>query len=366
MARTPGPGMNGRVSRPCGPVPRLAAGGIFALLVLAAACANPRGGHANVADVRNACTLAPTDAAWLAQALAGWQSLARRHIDRPSGLRTTAILFDAACVVTIDLATGVRSAALHSGRIAVPNGAVIPVGITAFAAPAREAAHAFFVMALPSVWRARGFSSELPLEQFTFAVFVHELSHVWQFDSYLRELRNTPGVAAMGLSLDDDLVQTLFSADADFAREMRQQIEGFRRAARASSVAEVIAAARPVRAAMIAHRNLAFAQRPAALHRVEDLFLTLEGSGQWLAVQALAAGAVGDAVPEHVALSGFATRGERWSQDLGLGIARVLDRIDPDWSRVAYGDGALTLLEMLDRALTAPYSPHPPPAPPPS
>jgi hypothetical protein len=89
----------------------------------------------------------------------------------------------------------------------------------------------------------------------------------------------------------------------------------------------------------------------AALTEAEGIFLTLEGSGQWYALQALVSAPSGPRLPQDVAVRAFAQRGGRWSQDLGLAITMVLDRLDPQWPQRVYGPGGETVLQLLDRAL---------------
>ena len=44
--------------------------------------------------------------------------------------------------------------------------------------------------------------------------------------------------------------------------------------------------------------------------------------------------------------------GRQWSQTEGFAVVMALERIaGPSWKRHAYGDGARTVLEMLDDAL---------------
>ena len=82
----------------------------------------------------------------------------------------------------------------------------------------------------------------------------------------------------------------------------------------------------------------------------EDLWLTFEGAGQWAGYQWSIHPQGGAQAPAEV-LPRF-THGHWWSQTEGFAVVLALDRIvGPAWKRHAFGDGAETVLEMLDSAL---------------
>jgi hypothetical protein len=83
----------------------------------------------------------------------------------------------------------------------------------------------------------------------------------------------------------------------------------------------------------------------------EDIWLTFEGSGQWVGYQWLIS-SQGAAASISAAMDGFGRRSRWWSQNEGLAIALTLDRLsDSGWRHHAFGDGAQTILEMFDDVL---------------
>ena len=89
----------------------------------------------------------------------------------------------------------------------------------------------------------------------------------------------------------------------------------------------------------------------AYLTEAEDIWLTFEGSGQWVGYQWIVHPSGGGAESD-VAMQNFARRGRWWSQKEGIALAFAVSRIaNFDWKRHAYGDGEMTLVEMLDAAL---------------
>lgn len=80
----------------------------------------------------------------------------------------------------------------------------------------------------------------------------------------------------------------------------------------------------------------------------EDIWLTFEGSGQWAGYRWLvhpSGGAV-----EAEAVNARFVRNRWWSQTQGFALAMAVI-VGPRWKGHAFGDGAYTLLEMLDAAL---------------
>jgi hypothetical protein len=125
-------------------------------------------------------------------------------------------------------------------------------------------------------------------------------------------------------------------------------------AALAPDRAEVLRLTREARTMMRAREDRYFVGDDAYYREAEDIWLTMEGSGQWAGYQWVISPR-GGAVPVSTAIPNFARRSGWWSQDEGLALFLVLDRLSgPSWKRHVYGDGAQTLLQLLDAALAAP------------
>ena len=304
------------------------------------------------AAVPATCEIASRDLAWLDRSLvASREAAARRGIEVGFG-HTEIFAFDANCLVSIS-PEGTRRFRAHDGTVPLPNGNV-PARILSFAAPSPTSGTAFFAMALPSVWERAGFTSEIPVDDFTLGVLAHEISHVRQFETYLHAVKRVSGIERLPAPVNDDIEQRLYGQNPDFSARVVTEIAGFREAARQPELSAARRIARQARAAMRARWADHFTGDRAALAEAQSLFLTLEGAGQWFALQALVDAPGGPMLARDVALRAFAQRGGRWSQDLGLAIVLVLDRLDPDWPAQVYGPGGLTTLELLDRALIEP------------
>lgn len=111
------------------------------------------------------------------------------------------------------------------------------------------------------------------------------------------------------------------------------------------------ALAREARELMRVRHHRWFVGEDACLRDAEDLWLTLEGTGQWVGYEWLRH-TDGASATTTVAMAGFGRRSRWWSQNLGLALVRSLDRLDAGtWRRQAFGEGKRTVMDMFDAAL---------------
>jgi hypothetical protein len=98
-------------------------------------------------------------------------------------------------------------------------------------------------------------------------------------------------------------------------------------------------------------RDKYFVGKDAPLAELEDIFLTMEGSAQWLGYQWLIDPKGGKQSPAD-ALARFAFHSDFWSQNQGLALFLLIDRLDKgEWKNIAFGDGGKAGLAMLQETL---------------
>jgi hypothetical protein len=303
-----------------------------------------------------ACDVSAEDRAWIEQSLEAWRFSAREI----TGVRASgdygAVFFDAACVLVSPNALSDADGrglqwthTAHGGTITLPNGDEIPAGVTSFTLGGEDAP--FFVMSAPSVWRAGGVRGDpLSLEALMTFVVLHEGSHVAQVATYGARVGALAERNNLSEDFNDDSMQHQFGETPDFAASVAREIELFVQAAASPDDAAALQLAREARALMRARAARHFIGDLAYYAEAEDIWLTFEGSGQWAGYRWLVH-------PEGMALDPelarrAAMRSRWWSQNEGLAIALVLDRLGPsDWHETVFGNGARTLLEMLDATL---------------
>lgn len=266
-----------------------------------------------------------------------------------------ALIFDKACVLQSGTAMAggptVWIGRLHNGQVTLPDAAIVPAHVTSFAGSTNNGA--FFVMAAPSIWRQEGVTGgAISLENLMTAVMLHEASHMLQFRTYGQQIEQFVAHNNLPENFNDDSIQVEMENEAEFASSMTREIELLFAAASAPDHASALRLARAARALMSARHLKHYTGERAHLRIAEDLWLSMEGSGQWLGYQWLI-DPNGAAVPQGVALDAFAKRGRWWSQKQGVALFLVLDRLTrEDWKARAFGDGARTAMEMFDAALS--------------
>lgn len=306
---------------------------------------------------------------WIGDWFRAWELVSREVLRLAPAPAPQLVFFDAHCVWTTSSVTAPRAeatagpalqgealswrAAAHDGKaIVLPDGQAMPVMQTSFAAPDGRGG-AFFVMAAPSYWKASGVTSaELGLERLVTAVFVHEFSHTRQIAAF------GPRLDALERSwhgegeVSDDLVQHVLGEEPDYAADFARERDLL--FAAAAAAAPDAARARELAAqaleAMRLRRATWFDGERAVLGELDDAFLSFEGAGQLAGYRWLIHPQGGALAPE-VALPGTRRGGRFWSQDEGLALYLVLDRLASDWPVRAYADDAEGALAQLEHAL---------------
>lgn len=301
-----------------------------------------------------ACALSAADAAWLGQSLQAWRFASTQLIDTLAIKPVSVVIFDRSCALTSQNALSAQStpkwrAAKHRGSIALPDGQTMPAGVASFAGEARNAP--FFAMSTPSLWRANEVpGDDIGLEKLMTAVWLHEASHVAQ-QPYMQEFGALAERLKLPETFDDDSLQRQFRSNAAFSDSVARETDLLFEAAAAADPAAARQLAGEARELMRIRRATWYTGEQADFARIEDIWLTMEGAGQWLGYQWLTS-ANGGQMDASRMIEAFGRRGGWWSQTEGLALALVTDRLSQGaWKKTVYGDGSANLLELLDQAL---------------
>lgn len=283
------------------------------------------------------CRMAENDRAWLSQAIDHWRAAQTELLGLGNEGVPQIIAIDAACAFTISQGDlGVMSAAAHKGKVKLPDQGSVPAGPIAFAGFKSEP---YFVMSLPSVWRDAGTTSMVGLERFLHGVLLHEMMHTLQVKMGHGLVRNFALRAGFGKAADltDDFVQEQFGGDAEYRAAWEAERDLFFAAATAPDDETARKLARQGFAMMRARHARWFTGSKETFRDLDGIFLSMEGMGQWLAFRFLVAEA-GGKIPPRVALEAVRRDRKQWSQDQGLAIILVVDRLLPDWQERAFRD----------------------------
>jgi hypothetical protein len=287
------------------------------------------------ADAETGCAMSEADRAWLQQALAQWQATETGVLALAPQPLPQVIAVDAACTYTLPAGDiSALTGTAHGETVTFPDGGEAPLGPISFA----SGESGYFAMSLPSVWRAAGVDSEFGLERMMTGVLLHEMMHIRQTGLARQGLAGA--VAAAGIpddDLTDDIVQHRFADDPAYVAAYSAERDALFAAAAAPDDAAARALAAQALALMRERRARWFVGDRAGFAAMDDVFLTMEGMGQLLIYRYFRSPAGGGA-DAAAALKGVRRGGKWWSQDEGLGLMLVVDRLLPGWQQRAFRD----------------------------
>jgi hypothetical protein len=304
---------------------------------------------------------------WLKDWLSAWELVSNKILRLPADTIPDMLFFDENYIYTtssISAPQGKRFSgptlfgkklpwrkASHTGKITLPDGAEVPVGLMSFAAMGKE--KVFFVMGAPSFWQKAGVQSkELGLDKMLTGVFLHEFAHTRQINGFGKQVGSFEQNNKFEGELNDDIVQDYFKKDSVYEKLFRYETIKF----------YVAAAAKNKNAAKIAlteafnllkdRQRTYFINEKKFLTQLDDIFLSMEGVGQYVAVAWLIH-PKGGKLSLDTAMQGFRRNGRQWSQEEGLATFLALTHITKiNWAEDMFGPNPKTIVTLIENALT--------------
>ncbi|KAA6460399.1 hypothetical protein DYQ86_15350 [Acidobacteria bacterium AB60] len=285
------------------------------------------------------CQLTTADRQWIEGALADWRFAEVHELKLEPTRLPVVVLFDDHCQYkSAAAATGDISwtGSFYQSTVLLPNGIRIPNWVVSFAAPVDgSSAAGFFVMSLPSVWRSHNIQSGLGLERLMNVVLLHEMSHARQFYFANPIMDGLSARYHLGVEIGDDSIQDTFSKDPRYVKAYERERDLLYEAAAASTNHAAKKYARQALREIRHRRQKWFTGGHAYWNTVDDLFLTMEGIGQWTAYAWLT-DPNGPNLKSSFALSEVRRKRNHWTQDEGLALMLVIDRLVPEWQKLAF------------------------------
>ncbi|HVZ56376.1 MAG TPA: hypothetical protein VG870_06930 [Chitinophagaceae bacterium] len=242
----------------------------------------------------------------------------------------------------------------HRGKITLPDHTVVPVGLMSFAGQnPDDSTRSFFVMPLVDFWEKAGVTSqELGMTRLVTGVFVHEFSHSQQMQNFGREMSSLEKASQLEVEFTDDIVQNLYEKDTEYVALYNQENQFFYRAAAAPDATQLEALTLSGLECMDRRHDKYFNDRAASLATIDAFFLTMEGLGQF-SMYTWMVHPRGGNLPPALALSGVRRNGKWWSQEEGLGLFLVLNRLAPDrnWASPLFGTQTTSVVELIREQL---------------
>jgi len=311
-------------------------------------------GHA--ADKALECQMSETDMAWINKSIEAWHHMHETVTHASRAIDFDALFFDDTCQMTSSDALIKRGEShwkrlRHNDAVTFPNGETVPPIVTSFTfADDDESQPAFFVMSVPSVWQKGGVKSDMGLEMLMTPVMLHEAIHGIQSGTYGKKIAVLSKKYNLPDSFNDDSLQKIFGDDEGYAKSIKAENDLFLEAAFAETDSEVRALALKARKLIQDRHEKWFVGDDRKYREIDDLWLTMEGSGQWVGYKWLS-DPMGGKLDKQTAIKEFGQRGKWWSQNLGFALFMVIDRLSVDWREDAFSSGNRTALTLLDDAL---------------
>ena len=305
---------------------------------------------APVPAVAAQCSMAADERAWVEGSLAAWHYMADQRLKLAPTQPPTIIVFNDRC--RFEAKASRRPAWVgepHSGSIRMPDGSQTPAQVTSFASHDKKSGTTFFVMALPPVWAAAKIPISNDMKGLT-GVFLHEFSHARQVEPLRPVFEAAEAIHKMDDDFNDDSLQRHFQSDPAYAAVIEKERDLLFLAAAEPDAAAARKLAAQALALMEARQKRWFVGDDAYWKNFDDLFLTMEGFGQWVAYAWLADPNTGG-LELRAAIEKM--RGSRrwWSQDEGLGLFLVIDRFVPDWPQRAFAASPALGIDLLRLAV---------------
>jgi|HubBroStandDraft_4_1064222.scaffolds.fasta_scaffold04104_6 hypothetical protein len=299
------------------------------------------------------CTMSADDEAWINQALDNWHVAEQRELLLPASPLPTIVAIDDNCTFVAKPGGDSRlnwSGTRHGETVTLPDGKSVPFGVISFASPDDgKASTGFFAMSLPSVWKAKGIQSGLGLERLMDGVLLHEMTHTRQF--YFVNPRMDELTKEYGLSDDigDDSIQDAYQGTPAYVADYESERDLLYAAALAHTDTEAKDLARQALAKMRARRSKWFVGDAKKWREIDEIFLTMEGLGQWIAY-AWFTDKKGLNLDPAAVLPEVRRKRNRWTQDEGLAVFLVVNRLVPNWQKFAFAPQPELAESLLQRA----------------
>jgi len=324
-------------------------------------------------DAGSVCRMTEQDRRWVEGALDGWERVSRDSLQIGPIPAPWMVLFDATCVWHFGgerrlfsdsaLAPPLFHFAAspvpawvtpHGGLVKLPNSVEIPATkMAAFTSLYDNESKAFFVMALPDIWGPIYGNGPRQADFFQ-GVLIHELTHTRHLVAIRRRLAEVLLAYHAGdIDLDDDIVQNRFADVPGFREAFERERDLFFRAAAEPEANRRRALAKRALAMVRHRRQHYFRGRNRMYAELEDLFLSMEGAGQWAAYQ-FARARAGSREDFDVPLVELVRDNRKfWSQEEGLAMFLLLDAMTTGWQARVFAPTPAEPVTLLDEAVKA-------------
>lgn len=314
------------------------------------------------------CWLSRDDQRWVQDSFDGWEQISQKFLPPHTGSAPWTIVFDDTCVwyiaapigvvtpgVAIDGPLSFGSHALpiraihHDGEIALPNGQTIPARGGAMSSLSGPGTAPFVAMALPGMWRDAAGGAGTASSELLQTRMIAELAKSDWLEQAAGRLDELSTRYDLPRSLGEDTIRANVQSLSGFREALDAERDVLFQAVSARDVA--------VRRELIA-RGLALVRARRATYlsgdgdpgaAIEDIYLALEGRGQWASYQFVQARA--PSATNSDVLTFVRNQRDFWLREEGLALFLLLDDFVPRWQARVFGKAPEAPFALLEEAL---------------
>jgi hypothetical protein len=223
-----------------------------------------------------------------------------------------------------------------NGRLWVPDREAIPIGLArprAVAMPYQQERKFFFIAPLPALFhKLAGPDQVHKLDEIFLGVVAHELTHTRHFVYAMPKIKSLRSRYKLPASFDDNTIEREFGANDEYKHLYEEEGEHLTKAILASDLDECLQSVAQASLVSRKRKERFFVGDKEGYSELEDVFLAMEGLAMW--VQYRTARDRAPAGEEWLAtLSTLSETHDAWSQEEGLGLFLLIDRLVPGWQR---------------------------------
>ena len=289
--------------------------------------------------------------AWMQAALDNWEAICRRHLHVAIEPLPWIIFYDESHAwhlnpekellppheaVPASLKFAGRALTLmrvaHDRGLWVPGRAALPVTPRAVTMLYADEQKPFFIIPLPSLYRKLAGADQSPaLDELFLGLACHELAHTRQLVYAVQRINRLRAQHRLPESIDDDMIQHTFGAKDDYRRLYEEERGHLMRAILADDPAACRRALAQALSVSQQRKKRFFVGDYEGYSELDDIFLAMEGLGMWVHYQMARDHAPAGEDWRQTAVSLSEKTAALWSQEEGIGLFLLIDRLVPGW-----------------------------------
>lgn len=235
----------------------------------------------------------------------------------------------------------------HHGGIWVPDRDPISLeSLPCAAMPYNSDKKTFFVASLPSLFHTLApASEELPVNLLLLGTNIHELVHTRQLNYVLPQLLQIQKNEKLPESIDDNILENTFNKDEKYTAAFMLEKKHYWKAALAQSRDSCLTELKHA-LSYTKKRHSSLIENNKGYAALDNIFLALEGSAMFAQYQIVLKHA--GANQNHEPLFWLLRNTPSWSQEQGLALFILIDRLIPEWTIQFFGKPMPSPFDILD------------------